>query len=111
MIKHSEKPYIESIEIVGYIFGKIWLPPVECWKRIRYDVLDRQAQTVGKMALRDHVLAATCDGDFQSCRLAQAYLRVVIQSGKYRRIREWPLSLFPSIADMVDDEWLPDLDE
>jgi hypothetical protein len=103
------------ITITGFIVGPIWWPSgSECWKDLKYDATDQQARTDGKMTLRDHVLRASMDGDFQSCSLAAGELHIetthVRASGTVvRRRRSWSLYDFPSIADCLheDRDWLP----
>lgn len=102
------------ITITGYIVGAIWWPSgAECWKDLNYDATDQQARTDGKMTLRDHLIRATMDGDFQSCTVAAGTLTIETISRKgssmVKRSRSWPLDKFPSIADCLHDDpdWCP----
>lgn len=106
-----------SVTIEGFLVGAIWWPQTECYKSLNYDATDQQARTDGKMTLRDHLLRATMDGDFQSCTIAQGMLCIDVTSEKNgrrtTRSRWWPLSRFPSIADMLhpDPNWTPMIEE
>lgn len=102
---------IERITIHGYLVGGIWWPyGAECYKDLSYDILREQDRTVGgKMTLREHVLRATNDGDFQSCEIADGYLEIRIRkpdkTGRTIRTRMFPLDMFPSISDCVKSDW------
>jgi hypothetical protein len=102
-----------QITLTGYLVGKIWMPARECWKHLSYDLTREDARFTEPGTLRDHVLAATRDGDFQSCSIAEGYLHVQItkiqQTGTalktYRRTRSFPLTMFPSVKDCINTEW------
>lgn len=95
-----------SVIIRGTLVGGIWWPAgAECWKPLRYDATAGQRRTVGKMTLRDHVLSATNDGDFQSCRLADATLEITTRHGSRTRSRIFPLDMFPSVVDCILPDW------
>jgi hypothetical protein len=106
-----------SITISGYLVGSIWMPAVECFKHVVYDATDRQARSVGKMTLRDHLLAMTNDRDFQSCNVAGGELTLTAFKGNghkwTHRSVSYPLDKFPSIADMIhpDPDWAPIFDD
>lgn len=99
-----------SISIRGYIVGPIWWPAdSECYKPLVYD-LTREAALMDGATLRDHVLRATNDGDFQHATLAHAELVVERRKAGRRVIRSFPLSHFPSVADCLHpdgDDWCP----
>ena len=74
---------LESINIYGEVRGHIWLPPVECIKE--FDVtftLDNRPFTYLWTGLRNAVFFITNDGDFQSCNIDWAMLKIVWKSGK-----------------------------
>lgn len=100
---------ITNISLRGYIVGTIWMPAVECYKPLDYCISDqRRWSELG--TLRDHVLAATNDGDFQSATLAHAEIVIERQTGNRRVIRSFPLSRFPSVADCLHpdgEDWCP----
>ena len=105
-----------QVSIRGFLVGHIWMPATECYKDLNYDATREQARTIGKMTLRDHVLRATNDGDFQSCRIAHGclVLKTTKQCGATRvtRSRVFPLDRFPSIYDCLNTEWDgPDCDD
>jgi hypothetical protein len=107
-----------SFELVGFVVGSIWWPAgAECFKPLSYDISREDGRFSAPADLRTHVLAATNDGDFQSCSIADGRLIATIerQSGTSRvtRTREFPLSMFPSVADCLhpDADWLPDYGE
>lgn len=95
-----------SVIIRGTLVGGIWWPiGAECYKPLRYDATAEQRRTVGKMTLRDHVLSATNDGDFQSCRIADGTVEVTVRRGPRTRSRIFPLDMFPSVSDCVLLDW------
>lgn len=102
-----------NISLRGYIVGPIWWPAgAECFKPLDYDITSESARMDGG-TLRDHVLRATNDGDFQSATLAHAELVVERRNGSRRVIRSFPLSRFPSVADCLHpegDDWCPQTD-
>lgn len=101
---------IERMVIHGTLVGPIWQGR-ECYKDLTYSMKTR---AVDKSTLREHVLRATDDGDFQFCRIADGYLEITTwkpdRTGIRRRTRFWPLSGFPSIQDLVTDEWSGPID-
>lgn len=107
-----------QISIRGYIVGQIWMPTTECYKRLDYDLTREDARFTAPGTLRDHVLRATNDGDFQSATLAHAELVVTRRKREGTRTvtvtRAWPLSRFPSVADCIHpegDDWCPQGDD
>lgn len=107
-----------SFKITGYLVGPIWWPSgSECWKDLDYDLSSEDARFTEPGTLRDHILRATNDGDFQNCSIAHGEL---VATRCYRRgertvreVRSWPLERFPSIADCLHDDldWFPDCRE
>ena len=95
--------------LLGYLVGDIWMPQTECWKDLAYDLTSEDARFTEPGTLRDHVLRATNDGDFQSCEIADGVLKTVatIRKGErlYRRVRYTDLNACKSVADMVRREW------
>jgi hypothetical protein len=104
---------LTTMKLSGVLVGYIWQPGVECWKELDYSITEQQARTFGKMTLRDHLLSATNDGDFRSCVIADGRLdikRTWYRDGRHYSVsRSIPLTLFPSIADMLhpDPDWMP----
>lgn len=102
---------ITRMTISGYLVGTIWMPAAECYKPLTYDVLReaRRYTEPDSVTLRDHVLSATNDGDFQSCAIADGELLVTIArhegNKRYTRTRAFPLAMFPSIADCIKTDW------
>lgn len=96
-------------KIRGYLVGNIWMPNAECYKPIDYDLDDQDARWSERGTLRDHVLRATNDGDFQSCTIADGYLelttRRATKTGMVTRIKRIELFAFPSISDCVKADW------
>lgn len=113
-----------QISIRGYVVGPIWWPSgAECFKPLSYNLTRENARFTEPGSLRDHVLAATNDGDFQSCTIACGELvvkRTSYTTDAQQRItrkrcvtRIFPLSRFPSIADCLHpdgDDWCPPAD-
>jgi hypothetical protein len=103
-----------TLELRGYLVGHIWMPNVECWKDLSYNITREDSQ---QGTLRDHVLRATNDGDFRSCVIAGGELVATRREQREGRTvtieRRWPLDCFKSIRDMLHDDpdWMPPYDE
>lgn len=108
------KTYTE-VTINGTLGGSIWMPSVTCGK---YFKLSNQQYPFGglhgKATLRDMVLCATNDGDFQSCSIAEATVTFTrtreTATGRIVRRRTMDIRQFPSVADCVlaegsDEYW------
>jgi hypothetical protein len=108
-VKGNKMTTFANVSIKGYLVGGIWMPNCECYKPLDYDCTRQQRRTEGKMTLRDHVLCATNDGDFQSCQIADGYLEIssrkTTDNRMVTRTRHYDLSKFPSIADCVKTDW------
>lgn len=106
---------ITNISLRGYVVGSIWWPVgAECFKPLNYSITREDQRFTEPGTLRDHVLRATNDGDFQSTTLAQAELVIERRNGARRVIRSFPLSRFPSVADCLHpdgEDWFPDFGE
>lgn len=96
-----------EMTITGWLVGNIWMPNAECYKPFKHSIDGQDSRWSEKGTLRDHVLAATRDGDFQSCKIAEGILEVSMFVGRNgKRITRWfPLDMFPSIADCVKTDW------
>ncbi len=94
-----------KIILHGTLIGMIWMPSVTCTKPLRYDLTREDARFTEPGTLRDHVLRATNDGDFQSCKIMDGIMEVTVTITKgtrrYNRTRYFDLTLFKGIADMV----------
>lgn len=105
---------VTNISLRGYVVGPIWWPAgSECYKPLAYSITRENGRFTEPGTLRDHVLRATNDGDFQSCTLARAELVIERRQGNRRVIRSFPLSRFPSVADCLHpdgDDWCPQYD-
>jgi hypothetical protein len=107
-----------QITLRGYLVGSIWWPVgAECYKHLTYDVTREDSRFTEPGTLRDHVLRATNDGDFQCATIACGELiaeRREIKDGRERIVRRsFPLSRFPSVADCLHpegDAWWPPSD-
>lgn len=95
--------------IRGHLVGNIWMPNAECWKDLAYDITGEDVRFTEPCTLRDHVLRATNDGDFQHCEIAGGFIETVatITKGErvYRRTRLTALDDCRSVADMVRTDW------
>lgn len=102
---------VTSISLRGYIVGPIWWPAgAECYKPLSYSISDERCRWSEPGTLRDHVVAAVNDGDFQSATLAHAEIVIERRNGNRRVIRSFPLSHFPSITDCLHpdgEDWCP----
>jgi hypothetical protein len=90
--------------LVGDLVGRIWMPAVECTKALNYNLTREDGRFIEHGTLRDHVLRATNDGDFQSCEIHGALKTVLtIRKGGriYTRVRWTDLDRCKSVADMV----------
>jgi len=98
-----------SIKISGYLVGDSWLPQIECWKPLSYDITREDARCDGPAGLRWHVCAATNDGDFQGADIADGFVTITREGArdgiKVKRSRDFPLTMFPSVSDMVRADW------
>lgn len=111
-----------SITIEGFIVGPSWMPGTECYKSLHFDVVGHRGRCTSsagdRYALRDAMLEATRDGDFQSAVVAQGMLhidstRIGADGRRVTHSRAWPLERFPSISDMLHDDpdWLPNVED
>lgn len=100
-----------NIEIYADVAGTFWWPMGEDWQKLgcEFNVSDYQRRCVnggrGKrgITLREAVDAFTSEhgGDSASgCLITDGIL--IVRRGN--RTRSFPLSMFPSIADMLTDE-------
>lgn len=101
---------ITSASIYGEIQGDIWMPSTTCVKHFDISEDAFLYSDGSRPTLRDMVLKATNDGDFQSANISWGFLRIemtrqhVSGHGKFTRTREFDLRKFPSIADCIVDE-------
>lgn len=97
-----------DITLSGYIVGPIWWPTgAECFKPLTFSVLDYRDRCDGA-TLRDCVLSALQDGDFQSASIAQGQILITMQNERQHRVtRAFPLSKFADVADCLhsDPDW------
>lgn len=107
-----------DIHVSGYLVGNTWWPNAECWKWLDYHLSDEDSLYIDHVdrrvgSLRDHMLRATNEGDFQYCEIAHGRVSITMRrvvGGKLiSRIRHFPLSMFPSVADLLHDDpdWTP----
>lgn len=98
-----------NLSIRGYLVGQIWMPATECWKDLTYSITREDTRFSEPLTLREHVLRATNDGDFQSCQIADGVLIAETtrrtKTGITKRVRSWPLDRFPSIEDCIRTDW------
>lgn len=96
-MKYTKQDF--SVEIVGNVKGTIWMPAVECTKDIREIARDDDT-------LRDTVLRVTNDGDFQSCDIEDAAVKVTLIKPNRRAVRWFDIRsrLFPSVEDCLTKE-------
>ena len=91
-----------SIKISGEVIGKIWMPSIECSKEFNVtftpDNLPFTSQWTG---LRDAVLHITNDGDFQSCRINWASVKVTWFDGRDYIVRYTELKPCKLINDCI----------
>jgi hypothetical protein len=101
-------------QINGYLVGNAWMPSAECYKPLAYRFVREDSFRPSPFSdtqetLRDAMLEATRDGDFQSCDVADGFLTITktVQRGATMRkvSRHFPLSMFASVSDMVRNDW------
>lgn len=98
------------ISLEGALCGKIWWPVGQLFgKHLSHSFAADVRAWGGQGTLRDHVLRATNDGDFQGAELtADTFLVIQRISRKgatvKTRTRHFPVSMFPSIADCVNTD-------
>ena len=101
-----------EVSITTGLVGRIWRPACICAKDTTVKIGDKPWHYDAK-TLREALLHITNDGDFQSCVAVNGVLTITHTttrgSSTVKRTRQWPLDMFPSIADMVgNDEDLND---
>ena len=98
-----------SFSIHGYLVGNTWMPATECYKPLNYDFAPQEKLWSEPGTLRDHVLAATDDGDFCGAKIANGVLvarvKRYVGSTIITRTRYFALDKFLSIADMINNDW------
>lgn len=103
-------------DIRGALVGELWWPSgAQVWTPLAYDLTREGSRFSEPATLREHCLHVLAErgGDFQGgARFADCALisTVTIRKGGrlYQRSRVTSLADFPSIADLVDAEFLPD---
>ena len=98
--------------IHGQIQGRIWMPACVCTKSFRVSEDDFRYSDGSRPTLRDMILRATNDGDFQSAAVSYGWLTVETilprkdSRGQITRKRSWNLRspLFSSLADLIVPE-------
>ena len=96
--------------IEGQIQGPIWMPSVVCTKSFNVSEDDFRYSDGSRPALRDMVLRAINDGDFQSADIS--FGNLIIEAinprkdgrGQIARTRSFDLRMFGSVADCIVDE-------
>ena len=96
----------------GQIQGRIWMPSVTCTKSFSVSENDFRYSDGSRPTLRDMVLRATNDGDFQSANVSWGWLTVeaIVKRkdgrGQVSRKRSWDLRspLLAFIADSIVPE-------
>ena len=107
--RHGESMKITA-SIHGQIQGDIWMPFTTCTKSFSVGERDFNYSDGSRPSLRDMVLHVCNDGDFQSANVSFGYLKLEMLikradgHGFTRKVREFDLRLFPSIADSIVSE-------
>ncbi len=72
-----------SIKLVGCVYGRIWMPSIECEKEFTMCLSRTEDKPFTRRidSLRDALLSVTNDGDFQDCKIVEAFLIVTKQKG------------------------------
>ncbi len=101
---------ITTVTVTGTIAGQIWMPAVTCGKTFKLTSQpgpwgDFHYSDGSRPTLREMILRATGDGDFQSCQVIDATVRFerVTQTltGSKTRTRNMDIRQFPGVADCV----------
>ena len=100
-------PMIYDMRLSGGITGKMWWPTgAQGITPINLD-LTREAARMDNPTLRElllHVLAEN-GGNFQSSEFtADSFITVTSRKPGQKRWRDWELSVFPSIRDMLNPD-------
>lgn len=94
-----------EVSITGTIAGQIWMPAATCGKHFTIDESDFRYSDGSRPTLREMVLRATNDGDFQSCEIIDATVTfkrsTQTLTGTIVRTRHMDIRQFPSVADCV----------
>jgi hypothetical protein len=102
---------VTDISLRGFLVGPIWWPMgAECSKPLSYSITREDERFTEPGTLREHVLAATNDGDFHGATIAHGELVVTVHRDRRKIVRSFPLDRFLSIADCLhgDPDWYPD---
>ena len=100
-----------KITIIGTMIGAYWWPIGEPWHKDIAETREyrprEQYQTYRTTtgSLRDFILDLTNDGDSSAACLFDAETVVVVTRyrGPRKTARTFPITMFPSVADMVAD--------
>ncbi|MGK2884367.1 MAG: hypothetical protein ACSLE8_06260 [Rhodococcus sp. (in: high G+C Gram-positive bacteria)] len=98
-----------EVQLCGTLQGRIWMPACMAQMPINVNLTDRAKRySDGRADFRRMVDDAINEsgGDFQSCSLTddstiEVTLHKVGPTNHLTRTRYWPITAFPSIADMV----------
>lgn len=96
-----------NVYIRGQIQGPIWMPTITCTKYFTVSKDDFRYSDGSRPTLRDMVLRATNDGDFQSADISFGTLTIELirprkdGTGYSTRKRNWDLRRFASIQDCI----------
>jgi hypothetical protein len=98
-----------STVLAGQIQGRIWMPACTCTKDFSLGRTDINWADGHRSTLRELADRATNDGDFRSAELSPdcyVTVKMVKQVGSttITRRKHFPVTMFPSIADMVAEE-------
>jgi hypothetical protein len=100
-----------AFELQGYLTGTIW-QGCEAYKPLNLKFVRHEEERPSPWipaheTLRDAAIAATNDGDFQTCKIVDGFLRCKARSkpGYIVHERTYELRHFPSVADIVELDW------
>ena len=104
-----------EISISGHAFGPMWMPCCTALIKLSGNLNDLEDRFGDRLTLREFVMHVLHDGtrDLQHAKFT-ADSAIVVTSWQHSststtravctRTREWPLTAFPSVADMVAQE-------
>lgn len=97
-----------NIQIEGGICGRMWMPQSMGGREFQISLTAERRRFTGKVGMRfllDSILAEH-GGDFQGPRFTADTMLVVACYGiKRKRVREWSIDAFPSVADLIDKDY------
>jgi hypothetical protein len=89
-----------QVEISGTLIGTIWMPSTICTKEFRMNLtIERNRFTDKSLSISEAIQRVCNDGDFQSCSIAEATLKITYWIGNKTIGKYFDISRCKSIKD------------